>query len=1085
MFVIFTIGDIDLLVAVLNGVAMLTAAGADFDGMVRLGLIIGLLMVAARGLVTQRLELQWVLVGWLLYATMFVPKVQVTLEDIETGRLEAVANVPIGVAGLGMVTSQLGLGMAEAFQTVFNPPGSPGAGPASGYADALNILAAMRDTGYGSANDAAAGVQPNVDVQRSLSRYLRDCVMRAIATEGSPLNMTWEQLRTSPDLLNEINVPAVAWHTVTYLAPAQPDGTTQTCQAAHADIAGALNGGFSAEWFDYLGAKLGLTNPQAEVQNAIDYVLGTGDTAQAFMLNAVLAKEIELADLNYQAAAGNSAGVIMRTQAIEQRRVQWATEQSLFEEVARPLMGYVEAFFYAVSPIMGFIFVLGQFGVSLFARYLLLAAWIQLWMPIMAVNNLYIHQAASRELENLATSGVSLISMVGLDSVWTETASWIAVGGMMAAATPLLALMLLSGSYFAMTRLTDRMSGRDYTNEKIMAPDVLQPAAVAASGVQFQQETGWLSGEMYGVRQMHAESLAPKLEWDVERRTGASETWQEMASHTEQWQRMASQTARATLSSREGASQALETVTSGQASFTSMDTATWNQADEIMNQHMDVNRLSEQEREFMKGTLGLSIAAGGMQYLPAGIRAAFESGLEHSMTAEFSDVDQAMESMKTAVGNSQSSAASMRETISTSERAAQDSVFAKALGMDEAEGFSRTAAGLESTSQTLSAMQTDLAEIGVEQDMSSIAFGRMFEEHREALWTTAIAAGISEGAIGYQTGVMKNIYGMGDAREAETAALGILLTQNDPGAAFATIAVSQGAREGAVPMGDIAASVTPAGQPQDAPDLGVGRSAEEIEQSVELGIGAVAGSMGGARMPAEAFQAWRGEEVQTEGLPGSVADAAELYSEQHGAEALQDQTRTYLDQYEERDPPGTHPFLKSQIRTWEAAHPGGEPYIPPMPDSREGQMILRSFRNDAAEAGIHDEPLQGHYARMAAHETMGMPYDAEDYPSREDLAEGYAHGEEVVGYIENAARAHSARTTENDLAAAAHIIEHPLSQDGGAGTGGDPRYMTNTAGVAALSVGTDGAQPEPVHLVSATPDAGGQPLAPEQTDAGQ
>ena len=460
-----------------------------------------------------------------------------------------------------------------------------------------------------------------------------------------------------------------------------------------------------------------------------------------------------------------------------------------------------------------------------------------------------------------------------------------------------------------------------------------------------------------------------------------------------------------------------------------------------------------------------------MQYLPAGIRAAFESGLEQSMTAEFSDVDQAMESMKTAVGNSQSSAASMEETIGTSEKAVQNSVFARALGMDETEGFSRTAAGLESTSQTLSAMQTDLAEIGVEQDMSSIAFGQMFEEHREALWTTAMAAGISEGAIAYQTGVMKNIYGTGDAREAETAALGILLTQNDPGAAFAAIAVSQGAREGAVPMGDIATSVTPVGQPQDAPDLGVGRSAEEIGQRVEQGMTGVSDSIGGAQPPLEAFQAWRGEEVQTEEVPGSVADAAEQYGERHEAQALQNQTQTYLDQYEERDPPGSHPFLESQMKMWEAAHPGGEPYLPPMPDSREGQVILQSFRNDAAEAGIHDEPLQGHYARMAAHETMGLPYDAEDYPSREDLAEGYAHGEAVVGYIENAARAHSARTTENDLAAAAHIIEHPLSLEGGAETGGDPGYMTDSGGVAAPSVGTDGAQPEPVHLASAVPDA--------------
>ena len=530
MFEIIAIGDQELLVSVLNGVAMLTTSAATFDGMIRLGMIIGLLSVAARALITQRLELQWVLVGWLMYATMFVPRVNVTVEDLHTGTIDAVSNVPIGVAGIGWITSQLGLGMAEAFQTVFNPPGSPGAGPATGYADALNILLAMRDPGYGDANDASSGIAPNVDMQRTISRYLEDCVLRAIAADGSPLGMTWEQVRSSPDLLAEISVPAVSWYTVTYLDPAATDGTPQTCQAAYVDLRGQMVGGFWTEWLDYLGAKQGLANTQTEVQAAMDYVLGVGDTAQQYMLNALLAKELHLADMNFQASAGNSAGVLMRSQAIEQRRVQWATEQSLFEEVARPLMGFIETFFYAVSPIMAFLFVLGQFGVMLFARYLLLAAWIQLWMPIMAINNLYIHHSANQALEEVRNSGVSLVSMVGLDSVWTEGASWVAVGGMMSAATPLLALMLLSGSYFAMTRLTDRMSGRDFTDEKIAAPSLMQPAPVASAGAVAVQEAFRTIGPTHGMRATGAEGAGPQIEWGAETRVAQAEAHQEMAS---------------------------------------------------------------------------------------------------------------------------------------------------------------------------------------------------------------------------------------------------------------------------------------------------------------------------------------------------------------------------------------------------------------------------------------------------------------------------------------------------------------------------------------------------------------------------
>lgn len=487
MFEIVSSANGDLLEQVLIGVAMLTAGG-EFDGMVTLGALIGLLVVSARALITQKLELQWLLLGWMMYAAMFVPKVDVTVESLDSGDVDTVAGVPIGVAAIGTVTSALGVQMAEAFTTVFTPAGTPGNAPITAFGDALDLLAALRDPSYGDANDAAAGITPNVDVQRTISRYLRDCVLYAIAVEDSPMSLTWEQLRAAPNLLAEIEVPAVSWHTVTYLDATEPDGTAQTCQDAYAAISQQLADGsaFNTQFWEYLGAVTGVDDAETEVQNAMDYLFGVGDDGQLFMANALIAKELELADLDYQAAAGNSAGVLMRTQAIEQRRVQWATEQSLFEEVARPLMGYIEAFFYAVSPIMAFLFVLGQFGVMLFGRYLLLAAWIQLWMPIMAINNLYIHNAASDALGEIQDSGVSLLSMTGLESVWTESASWIAVGGMMAAATPLLALMLLTGSYFAMTQLTNRMAGRDFTNEKIVAPELVQPAPVAVAGPLFR-----------------------------------------------------------------------------------------------------------------------------------------------------------------------------------------------------------------------------------------------------------------------------------------------------------------------------------------------------------------------------------------------------------------------------------------------------------------------------------------------------------------------------------------------------------------------------------------------------------------------
>lgn len=1026
MFEIISAADGDFLVEVLNGVAMLVGGG-NFRGMMMLGMVIGLLIVGARALLTQRLELQWVLIGWLMYAVMFVPTVTVTVEDLATGNTNPVDNVPIGVAAIGTVTSQLGLGMAEAFQTVFAPPGTPGSGPITGYADSLNILAAMREPGYGDANDAAAGAAVNVDMQRTVSRYLRDCVLYAIAVEDSPLSLTWERLRTSPNLLEDIRVDAVSWWTVTYLDPADADGTPQTCQAAYAAIAGQLNGGgFQTEWFEYLGAKLGVDNAQAEVQDAMDHLFGVGGNAQQFMRNALLAKELQLADLDYQAAVGNSAGVIMRTQAIEQRRVQWAAEKTLFEEMARPLMGYIEGFFYAVSPIMAFVFVLGQFGVMLFGRYLLLAAWIQLWMPIMAINNLYINRAAERSLEELSAGGMDLMSMTGLDSVWTEAASWIAVGGMMAAATPLLALMLLTGSYFAMTQLTNRMAGRDFTNEKTMAPDLMQPAPVASLGAQFSQEAHWLTGHVYGTRRPGAEGVAPQIEWDMERRAAVTETHAAMAAHSHQFQAMRSEAVNNTLSSQQGWERAMSTLETNQGSFTSMDQAMWNQASSIANRHVNMSALSETEQSSVTRTLSLGIQAGGLDLLPVSMRGELENKIQKANQVEEREASEIAEAISTQVSSTDSSAASYQRAIAASDGSVEKSVFAQALGMTESQGFSKMANDLQQSSHTVSEMDMQMGEIGVEQSMSAVAFGERFMAHKVALEATAIEAGVSEGAIDRLAGEMLNYYGVEDPDQARTAALGVLLTQHDPGAAFGAIAVSQGAMAGRLDFGhEIATQPAGTARPEWADDVGTDATAQDVQRSVAAGRAGVEAAVEAGRAEPQTFY-----EASRQAVDEVAAEQAELHQQQ----ATANKTQQLLDEYAPVQAPAHHPaladkHLQAMVMDFD--------YRAPKQGTRSGDRTIAGHAETAAASGITGR-LQQYYAGRAAEEQDGMVLAEGAYPSREELLEQYQHGEQVLGYIDNAVNSmEGASLTETGpsdyLEAAAYLVENPLQSHGGAG----------------------------------------------------
>ncbi|SPZ00356.1 sex pilus assembly protein TrhG [Pseudomonas luteola] len=147
----------------------------------------------------------------------------------------------------------------------------------------------------------------------------------------------------------------------------------------------------------------------------------------------------------------------MVSQAIQQRNTQWASEQTMFLSTVRPMLALIEGFVYAVTPLMGFLIVMGAFGIKLVGKYIQMLIWIQLWMPVLAIINLYLYMAASAELaaDAGATSGVAvaLDSFYGLYRSDEILANWLATGGMLAAATPVLTLMLVTGSTYAWASL--------------------------------------------------------------------------------------------------------------------------------------------------------------------------------------------------------------------------------------------------------------------------------------------------------------------------------------------------------------------------------------------------------------------------------------------------------------------------------------------------------------------------------------------------------------------------------------------------------------------------------------------------------
>lgn len=718
MFEIISLGRMDFLLAVLNGLAILTAddGPAGYGGLVALGLLIGVVLALLRGIVTQKLELQYVLGGWLLFACLFVPKVSVTVEDIYTGETQVVANVPLGPAAIGSITSTIGVTLADAFGTVFAFPSLT----TTGYMDSLELINAMRTMDYGAANDGDATNTLNaVDLQRSMRAYLIDCVYYDMAMDLPVHDVTAAELRESTDLLTSIEVNSNTWFTTVYLVEGDQDGQTLTCAEAYTQLSTFVRTRFLPAWETYIASLLGLTDTSTQMQDALDAIFGVGRDAQTYMLNALIKRELELAEVGYHAQADNSAGVLMRVQAMEQRRTQWAAEQSLWAEMARPAIAFIEGFFYAVSPFMGFLFTLGAPGITLFGRYLLLAVWIQLWMPVLAVTNLYITIAASNDLQRIAAGGTDPLTIVGLDSVWTETASWLAFGGSMVAATPLLTLILITGSYFALTRLTDRLAGADHVDERIQSPDIMAPAAVAATGAMGMQAASYTSDPMHGLHQTGLPSVLPSVNFSSDVRSSVQSARAAQEQAAKDWSVAFS--SGLDLSSQQGREQFVSNLNSTglSSSFSQSDAVVQRMAQTAMEAAGTMRNWSQEDRDQIQAAIGVAVQQGGGARGRAGIDAAL-SNVRSLSDTQRKEIGDRIEQM---VGANSDEIAQLSEKVQQDASEGLTSRFFTAMRIEDATSWSEAQRDSKSASEAFERADSLSQSGALRQDIKIQAIG--------------------------------------------------------------------------------------------------------------------------------------------------------------------------------------------------------------------------------------------------------------------------------------------------------------------------------------------------------------------------
>lgn len=537
---IYVLGDLGTFRAVLQSVAMLFAdpilsnnGALGIGSAAGLGLFITLLWVLAQGVLApagggRGFNPSIVFILLVTYFALAVPKARVQLEDIYTGNISAVDGVPVGIAYPGAVISAITRNITTKVETAFSGvDGNYISLSAQGYASPLRLLLAMRK--------GVANFDPYLEA--NLKTFIVDCVV------GSP---TFKQ----GDFAKSQN--AVSYITTNYrdglsvyYSQADPQGVASACAESAPLIAAAadnfvtgspmtrlLNANVTVRATPNTATANQWTAPDVEAvhSNTVTTAFGAAQSATEFMENALFAGILTDA---YNCAGASTDIQAMRqcsltlTQASEQWKTDAAGSASFFQKTMIPSMNILLLLFYAFAPLM-FIFMMmaGWHGLSVLTKYLIFGVWTQTWLPFAAIINYIIQVQTVDELRRIAVASTDAVGKgltpAVLNPFYEVLSTKLATASEMLAATPLITLALMTGSIYGLVSMAQRMSGRDYVNEKQASPDLHQPAPVSMGKPQYSgiggravgdmaQNPGW-SGSLGNVRGHALESARGEIE---------------------------------------------------------------------------------------------------------------------------------------------------------------------------------------------------------------------------------------------------------------------------------------------------------------------------------------------------------------------------------------------------------------------------------------------------------------------------------------------------------------------------------------------------------------------------------------------
>lgn len=502
-FDMYVYGSLDAYLGVLNAVAMVFNQGSFMTSVYLLGgLLMLVLTLALAGSYTAGPQ------QILKYAAVFAMLVSLgsikstlNVQDIYTGQLNRVDNVPMVLALPASISTTAFYGILNKTSTAYQGADASYVSISQGgFMDPLKELLAMR-TGLTTSNPALAD---------TLRNFVVNCWNNQRA--GGDI----ESLLKSPTSLQYLlqnGALAPAW-TVNFInATNKKDGDSVICGDAANKIWTEAQAylyrdvGSSASLVSQvttnmanIGPRLGGGKPtltasdlNTSAASTLSKLAAVGQSTQDQMLNLLTFNLVGDTFGCIQGSGGSpmeltkcaTLGTAL-TQGLEQWKADAAGNASFFQGIMIPASMFIQMLAIALFPLIFITAILAPGkSMQIMMGYLVLMVWSASWAPVAGAIQWVMQMVLNQDIANYK-SGITYGNAMQFYNTLSKD---LAIGADMMAATPLIAMAVLTGSFFAFTSLAGRWSS-DRVNEKIAAPDLQSPGAVNSVGSRQTTDAG-------------------------------------------------------------------------------------------------------------------------------------------------------------------------------------------------------------------------------------------------------------------------------------------------------------------------------------------------------------------------------------------------------------------------------------------------------------------------------------------------------------------------------------------------------------------------------------------------------------------